>query len=199
MPFHRVYELPRPRGPRRDAEARRAFRHLPHASARCRHVLLGLPENELRANSVAAAVERGVGVFGIKVFGNAFLLRTFSAGDCLRYSLSLPITATPLGACTLGQIEDDVRIAQTFPTRLLQKRRARCWRAPQSGKLDTIRGTRARVLEDALRFAHDKTTAPRRSAASGDGCQSRGRQGGPVEYHHDRQSLPQPVLGRAER
>ena len=84
-------------------------------------------------------MERGVGIFGIKVFGNAFLLRTFGAGDCLRYSLSLPITATPLGACTLGQIEDDVRIAQSFKPLTPEEKRALLALAT-SGKLDTIRG-----------------------------------------------------------
>jgi predicted aldo/keto reductase-like oxidoreductase len=89
--------------------------------------------------ALPAAVERGVGIFGIKVFGNAFLLRTFSAGDCLRYTLSLPITATPLGACTLGQIEDDVRIAQNFKPFTPEEKKALLARAT-SGKLDTIRG-----------------------------------------------------------
>ena len=97
------------------------------------------PKMSFEQTALPAAVERGVGIFGIKVFGNAFLLRTFSAGDCLRYSLSLPITATPLGACTLGQIEDDVRIAQTFKPLTPEEKSALLARA-SSGKLDTIRG-----------------------------------------------------------
>jgi hypothetical protein len=97
------------------------------------------PKMSFEQTALPAAVERGVGIFGIKVFGNAFLLRTFSAGDCLRYSLSLPITATPLGACTLGQIEDDVRIAQTFNPLTPEEKSALLARAT-SGKLDTIRG-----------------------------------------------------------
>lgn len=97
------------------------------------------PNMSFEQTALPAAVERGVGIFGIKVFGNAFLLRTFSAGDCLRYSLSLPITATPLGACTLGQIEDDVRIAQNFHPLTPEEKKALLARAT-SGKLDTIRG-----------------------------------------------------------
>jgi aryl-alcohol dehydrogenase-like predicted oxidoreductase len=97
------------------------------------------PKMSFEQTALPAAVERGVGIFGIKVFGNAFLLRTFSAGDCLRYSLSLPITATPLGACTLGQIEDDVRIAQTFKPLTPEEKSALLARAT-SGKLDTVRG-----------------------------------------------------------
>ena len=97
------------------------------------------PKMSFEQTALPAAVERGVGIFGIKVFGNAFLLRTFSAGDCLRYSLSLPITATPLGACTIGQIEDDVRIAQNFRPLTPEERKALLARAT-SGKLDTIRG-----------------------------------------------------------
>jgi aryl-alcohol dehydrogenase-like predicted oxidoreductase len=97
------------------------------------------PKMSFEQTALPAAVERGVGIFGIKVFGNAFLLRTFSVGDCLRYSLSLPITATPLGACTIGQIEDDVRIAQNFKPLTPEEKKALLARAT-SGKLDTIRG-----------------------------------------------------------
>jgi aryl-alcohol dehydrogenase-like predicted oxidoreductase len=65
-------------------------------------------------NALPAASERGLGILGMKIFGNAFLLRAFSAGDCLRYTLSLPVTAVTLGFNTIGQLEDDVRIASTF-------------------------------------------------------------------------------------
>ncbi|MBI4893901.1 MAG: aldo/keto reductase [Acidobacteria bacterium] len=61
-----------------------------------------------------AAKERGLGIFGMKIFGNAFLLRTFSVATCLRYTLSLPVTAAVLGFSSQGQLEDDVRIAQSF-------------------------------------------------------------------------------------
>jgi aryl-alcohol dehydrogenase-like predicted oxidoreductase len=89
--------------------------------------------------ALPAAQERGVGIFAIKVFGNAFLLRTFSAGDCLRYTLTLPITAAPLGFCTIGQLEDDVRVAQNFKPLDAQQMNALRARAG-SGKFDTIRG-----------------------------------------------------------
>jgi aryl-alcohol dehydrogenase-like predicted oxidoreductase len=58
--------------------------------------------------------ESGIGVLGMKIFGNAYLLRAFSARDCLNYVLSLPVHAVTLGFCTLGQLEDDIRIAQQF-------------------------------------------------------------------------------------
>jgi aryl-alcohol dehydrogenase-like predicted oxidoreductase len=89
--------------------------------------------------ALPAAVERGVGIFGIKVFGNAFLLRTFSVGDCLRYSLSLPVTALALGFCTIGQLEDDVRVAQSFRP-LPEEARVALRARAASGKFDTIRG-----------------------------------------------------------
>ncbi len=65
-------------------------------------------------NALPAAQERGLGILGMKIFGNAFLLRTFSVTDCLRYTLSLPVAAVTLGFSTRGQLEDDVRIAQNF-------------------------------------------------------------------------------------
>ena len=58
--------------------------------------------------------ESGIGVLGMKIFGNAFLLRAFSARDCLSYVLSLPVHAVTLGFSTMGQLEDDIRIAQQF-------------------------------------------------------------------------------------
>lgn len=97
------------------------------------------PEMSFEKTALPAALERGLGLFAIKVFGNAFLLRTFSVGDCLRYALSLPITAAALGCSTLGQVEDDVRIAQNFKPLSTEEMNALRARAA-SGRFDTIRG-----------------------------------------------------------
>ena len=97
------------------------------------------PNMSFIQTALPAARERGVGIMGIKVFGDAFLLRTFSAGDCLRYSLSLPITACPLGFNTIGQLEDDVRIAQNFKPLAAEEMNALRARAA-SGKFDTAHG-----------------------------------------------------------
>ncbi len=61
-----------------------------------------------------AAVERGIGIQAMKVFGNAFLLRVLNAEECLRYVLSLPIHCAAVGCSTTGQLDDDVRFAQRF-------------------------------------------------------------------------------------
>jgi predicted aldo/keto reductase-like oxidoreductase len=60
------------------------------------------------------AVERGMGIQGMKSTANAKLLQRFSIGDCLRYTLSLPIHCLAIGCTTIGQLEDDVRIAKSF-------------------------------------------------------------------------------------
>ncbi len=60
------------------------------------------------------AVEAGLGIQAMKVFGNAFLLRVLSADECLRYALSLPVHCAALGCSTSGQLDDDIRIAQNF-------------------------------------------------------------------------------------
>ena len=60
------------------------------------------------------AVERGMGIQGMKNFGNAKLLQSFSARECLTYVLSLPIHCTAIGCTTTGQLEDDARIAREF-------------------------------------------------------------------------------------
>jgi predicted aldo/keto reductase-like oxidoreductase len=60
------------------------------------------------------AVERGMGIQGMKSTGNAGLLSDVHLKDCLSYVLSLPIHCLAVGCTTIGQIEDDVRIAQQF-------------------------------------------------------------------------------------
>lgn len=61
------------------------------------------------------AIERGVGVQAIKVFGKAFLLRSLSPSDCLRYALSLPgMHVAICGAGTQGQMADNIRTVQNF-------------------------------------------------------------------------------------
>ena len=98
------------------------------------------PAMSFEKTALPAAIERGVGIFGIKVLGNAFLLRTYSVSDCLRYTWSLPgVTATPLGFTTIGQLEDDVRIAQSFKPLGAEERQALAARAA-TGKFDAIRG-----------------------------------------------------------
>ena len=64
--------------------------------------------------TLPAARERGIGVQAMKVFGNAFLLRVLNAEECLRYALSLPIHCATVGCSTIGQLDDDVRFAQSF-------------------------------------------------------------------------------------
>jgi len=53
----------------------------------------------------------------MKTFGNARLMSVLSARECLEYALSLPISIVIIGAVTLGQVEDDVRIAREFRPR----------------------------------------------------------------------------------
>jgi predicted aldo/keto reductase-like oxidoreductase len=60
------------------------------------------------------AVERGLGIQAMKSTANAGLLSDIHLKDCLSYVLSLPVHCLALGCTTLGQIEDDVRIARQF-------------------------------------------------------------------------------------
>jgi uncharacterized protein len=59
-------------------------------------------------------VERKMGVQAMKPLANAKLLQTLSVRECLNYTLSLPITCAAMGCTTIGQIEDDVRVARTL-------------------------------------------------------------------------------------
>ncbi len=60
------------------------------------------------------AVERGMGIQGMKNFGNAKLLQSFSSKECQSYVLSLPVHCTAVGCTTIGQLEDNIRITQQF-------------------------------------------------------------------------------------
>jgi predicted aldo/keto reductase-like oxidoreductase len=65
--------------------------------------------------ALPVAAERGVGVQAIKVFGKAYLLRSLSPTECLRYVLSLPgVHVAICGAGTQGQMEDNIRTVQSF-------------------------------------------------------------------------------------
>jgi hypothetical protein len=55
-----------------------------------------------------------MGIQAIKSTANAGLLSAMHVKDCLNYVLSLPVSCVPLGCTTVGQIEDDARIAQQF-------------------------------------------------------------------------------------
>ena len=58
------------------------------------------------------ALKQNLGIQGMKVFANAKLLQSFSVRECLTYALSLPIHCVAVGCTTIGQLEDDVRIAR---------------------------------------------------------------------------------------
>jgi predicted aldo/keto reductase-like oxidoreductase len=65
-------------------------------------------------NVLPVAVARGMGIQGMKSTANAKLLQAIALKDCLSYVLSLPVHCVALGCTTIGQVEDDVRIAQQF-------------------------------------------------------------------------------------
>ena len=60
------------------------------------------------------ARKQNLGIQGMKSTANAKLLQSLNVKQCLTYVLSLPMHCLTLGCTTIGQIEDDVRIAQQF-------------------------------------------------------------------------------------
>ncbi|SPE38673.1 putative Aldo/keto reductase [Candidatus Sulfopaludibacter sp. SbA6] len=64
--------------------------------------------------ALPVAVEKGVGIQAIKVFCKAFLLRALSPCECLTYTLSMGVHVAICGAGTEGQMEDNIRTAQSF-------------------------------------------------------------------------------------
>jgi len=60
------------------------------------------------------AVKLGLGIQGMKSTANAKLLQRYSVKECIQYVLSLPVHCLAMGCTTIGQVEDDVRIAKGF-------------------------------------------------------------------------------------
>lgn len=103
------------------------------------------------------AMERGMGIQGMKSTANSKLLHSFAVKDCIGYVLSLPVHCLALGCTTVGQIEDDVRIAQLFKPlateKLAQLRtKAAKFKGPQleDWKRDTARAGGSTYRDGAL-------------------------------------------------
>ncbi len=105
--------------------------------------------------TLPVAAGRGMGIQGMKSFGNAKLLQAFSARECLHYVLSLPVCCAAIGCTTMGQLEDDVRFAQQF--KLLSPEEMNALRK----RAEDIKGPH---LEDWKRNVQDKAGTPRSSA-----------------------------------
>jgi uncharacterized protein len=60
------------------------------------------------------AVKNGYGIQGMKSTANSKLLHRYSIKECIQYVLSLPVHCLAMGCTTIGQVEDDVRIAQSL-------------------------------------------------------------------------------------
>ena len=60
------------------------------------------------------AVEKGLAIQGMKVFGSAALLRLLHVSECLRYTLSLPVHAAVVGCSSTGHWEDNARVLEKF-------------------------------------------------------------------------------------
>jgi len=64
--------------------------------------------------ALPVAVERGVGVQAMKIFGKACLLRSLNPDECLRYVMNLTgVHVAICGAGTQGQMEDNIRTARS--------------------------------------------------------------------------------------
>jgi predicted aldo/keto reductase-like oxidoreductase len=98
------------------------------------------------------AVERGMAIQGMKSTANAKLLQTLSVRECISYALSLPIHTLALGCTTIGQIEDDVRIAREF------KPLTGTEQAQLRSRVDKLKGP---GLEDWKRNSQQAAVAPK--------------------------------------
>ena len=78
----------------------------------------------------------GIGIQAIKVFCKAFLLRSLSPTECLRYTLSQPVHVAICGAGSQGQMEDNIRTVQSMK-KPRPKRLPTCASEPLSAREST--------------------------------------------------------------
>jgi aryl-alcohol dehydrogenase-like predicted oxidoreductase len=75
-------------------------------------------ERSFEKGTLPAAAEKGMGVIAMKVFVSGRLVadRALSpaAEECVRYSLSLPISTAIVGCASLEELETDLAAAKTF-------------------------------------------------------------------------------------
>ncbi len=108
--------------------------------------------------TLPVAVERGMAIQAMKTIGNSKLLQAFSVKECLSYALSLPVSCVTVGCTTIGQLEDDVHIAQQFTALSAEEMSSLRQRA------DGIKGP---YLEDWKRNTQEKTVGIPASGAGG--------------------------------
>lgn len=108
---------------------------------------------ELRV--LARAAEKNLGITAMKVTGNSMLLRAITVEECLRYVLSLSVACAIMGCTTLGQLEDDWRVARSFVPLTSEERTALL------AKTEGIKGPR---LEDWKRNIEQPTAWKRETA-----------------------------------
>ena len=96
-------------------------------------------------------LQRGMAVQAMKPLANAKLLSQLSVREALSYVLSLPISCAAVGCTMIGQIEDDVRVAQSFKQLGAQEM------ASLRKRVDRIKGPR---LEDWKRNIESASTQP---------------------------------------
>ncbi len=97
------------------------------------------------------AQERGLGIQGMKSLANAKLLQRLSVKQCIQYVLSLPIHCLAVGCTTIGQIEDDVRVAKEF---------GKFGESEMSGLRDRVKEIAGASLEDWKRDLTQATNRP---------------------------------------
>ncbi len=75
-------------------------------------------EKSFVEGTLPAAVGRGIGVIAMKVFASGKLVAdpvlSPSPAECLRYTLSLPVSAAIVGCSTVDELETDLALAKTF-------------------------------------------------------------------------------------
>jgi len=104
---------------------------------------------------LARATEKNLGITAMKVLANGWLLRAITVEECLRYVLSLPVACAILGCTTLGQLEDNLRVARSFVPLTPEERAALLakterWKGPQLEywKKDVTRPAASRLGTD---------------------------------------------------
>ena len=76
---------------------------------------MSMRDGEHMTEFMTAAVEKEIGIIGMKVVGRGNLLRRgVTMEQAMRYTLSYPVSTVIIGITEIAQIEENTRIAQAF-------------------------------------------------------------------------------------
>jgi len=71
-------------------------------------------KGDFASELIPKAREAGCGIIGMKVLTSGKVVGKLPVADCLRYTMSLPITVSIVGMGSVAEVDENVRVAKSF-------------------------------------------------------------------------------------